>query len=118
MIGAIFYQSCDPLLQLCHAERRILKMRGRLQNYPHPLARIQNVRDTRPSSVAIRNYLSYVVVNEFTYTGLSNVFNRFRKEVLGLAPIRYGNSGATLLDAHDVSQALTTNNTATFPSNR
>lgn len=73
-----------------------------LQNYPHPLSRMQNVRDTRPSSVAIRNYLSYIVVNEYTYTGLSNIFNRFRKEKLHLAPIRYGNSGATLLDFHSV----------------
>ena len=60
------------------------------------------MRDTRPSSVAVRNYLSYIVVNEYTYTGLSNIFNRFRKEILHLPPIRYGNSGATLLDFHSV----------------
>lgn len=74
-----------------------------MQNFPHPLSRIQNVRDTRPSSIAIRNYLSYIVVNEYTYTGLSSIFNRFRQEKLELSPIRYGNSGATLLDFHDVS---------------
>jgi len=73
-----------------------------LQNFPHPLSRMKNVRDTRPSSIAIRNYLSYIIVNEYTYTGLSNVFNRFRKEKLGLPPVRLGNSGATLLDFHNV----------------
>ena len=64
------------------------------------------MRDTRPSSIAIRNYLSYIIVNEYTYTGLSSIFNSFRKEVLDLPPIRMGNSGATLLDAHNVSHSL------------
>ena len=74
-----------------------------LQAFPHPLARIKNVRDSRPSSIAMRNYLSYLVVNEYTYTGLFSIFSTFRTEKLGLEPIRFGSSGATLLDAHDVS---------------
>lgn len=74
-----------------------------LQNFPHPLARIRNVRDKRPSSIAVRNYLSYLVVNEYTYAGVSGIINRFRRKVLELPPIRMGNSGATIIDAHRVS---------------
>lgn len=35
--------------------------------FPHPLARLNAIKDTRMAGY--RNYLSYMAVDEFTYTG-------------------------------------------------
>lgn len=38
-----------------------------VQAFPHPLARLNATKDTRMAGY--RNYLSYMAVDEFTYTG-------------------------------------------------
>ncbi|KAL0052666.1 hypothetical protein WJX82_005636 [Trebouxia sp. C0006] len=68
--------------------------------FPHPLARLNAVKDTR--AAGYRNYLSYMAVDEFTYTGLVHVINKFRVKTLGLEPLRLGNKGPHLLAAHQV----------------
>lgn len=93
-----------------------------LQYFPQPLARLNHVEDSR--MIGIRNYLSYLAVDDFTWAGLGEcmhwdrratnfgssqaplqcnmaltlavlaaviIFNKFRVEKLGLAPIRLGN---------------------------
>eukprot|EP00891_Asterochloris_glomerata_P004480 jgi/Astpho2/4480/e_gw1.00067.94.1_t len=57
--------------------------------FPQPLARLNHVEDSR--MIGIRNYLSYLAVDDFTWAGLVIIFNKFRVEKLGLAPIRLGN---------------------------
>lgn len=39
-----------------------------MQAFPHPLARLNAIKDTRVAGY--RNYLSYMAVDEFTYTGM------------------------------------------------
>lgn len=39
-----------------------------VQAFPHPLARLNAIKDTRVAGY--RNYLSYMAVDEFTYTGM------------------------------------------------
>ena len=39
-----------------------------VQAFPHPLARLNAIKDTR--AAGYRNYLSYMAVDEFTYTGM------------------------------------------------
>ncbi|KAA6419998.1 MAG: UDP-Glycosyltransferase superfamily isoform 1 [Trebouxia sp. A1-2] len=68
--------------------------------FPHPLARLNAVKDTR--AAGYRNYLSYMAVDEFTYTGLVHVINKFRVKSLGLEPVRLGNKGPHLLAAHQL----------------
>ncbi|KAL3162062.1 hypothetical protein ABBQ38_009126 [Trebouxia sp. C0009 RCD-2024] len=68
--------------------------------FPHPLARLNAIKDTRMAGY--RNYLSYMAVDEFTYTGLVHVINKFRVKTLGLVPVRLGNKGPHLLAAHQV----------------
>lgn len=68
--------------------------------FPHPLARLNELKDSRRAG--LRNYLSYMAVDEFTYTGLVHVINKFRTKTLELEPIRLGNKGPHLLAAHEV----------------
>ncbi|KAK9830159.1 hypothetical protein WJX72_010056 [[Myrmecia] bisecta] len=68
--------------------------------FPHPLARLNNVKSSR--LIGLRNYLSYIAVNELLYSGMSGIFRRFRTETLGLTPLRAGHRAADLVTAHDV----------------
>ena len=45
-----------------------------LQAFPHPLARLNAIKDTKVAGY--RNYLSYMAVDEFTYTGTSGAGTR------------------------------------------
>lgn len=49
------------------ASRAFLSQTGAMQAFPHPLARLNAVKDTR--AAGYRNLLSYMAVDEFTYTG-------------------------------------------------
>lgn len=73
-----------------------------MQTFPHPLSRLKAHPHDKHQK-AVRNWMSYSVVNDFTYTGLSMMFNRFRKK-LHLAPIRTGNNGADILTEHKVTE--------------
>jgi hypothetical protein len=52
--------------------------------------------------MGLRNQLSYVVVEELIWRGLEPAINRFRTDVLGLEPLRLGNSRPYLLSAYQV----------------
>ena len=71
-----------------------------LQAFPHPLARLNPIKDSQMAGV--RNNLSYVVVNELVHDGLLPIINGFRK-TLHLSPLRMGDRGAHALSLQKVS---------------
>ena len=48
-----------------------------LQYFPQPLARLNHVEDSR--MIGIRNYLSYLAVDDFTWAGLGECMHRDRR---------------------------------------
>lgn len=62
--------------------------------FPHPLANLDNNKG--PSNM---NYLSFQVVDQLMWMGLSDLVNNFR-ETIGLDPILMGESGANVLSRH------------------
>ena len=70
------------------------------QAFPHPLARLNVVADT--SMTGLRNQLSYSVVNEMVFSGLSHMINKFRRDVLQLPALRLADHGASMLETNRV----------------
>ena len=75
-----------------------------LQAFPHPLARLNVVKDT--TMAGLRNQLSYSVVNEMVFSGLAHMINKFRRDVLQLPALRLADHGATQLDTLQASWLL------------
>ena len=61
--------------------------------YPHPLSNLGH--DSFWSS---KNYYSYLMVDEFMWLGLGSMINSFRRTMLRLPPIRFGEHGESLLN--------------------
>lgn len=69
--------------------------------FPHPLSNIKY--DPVVSTVAgKKNKLSYSAVNQFLFTGMFVMINKFREEVLDLNPLGLGNQGSNLIHVHRV----------------
>ncbi len=61
--------------------------------FPHPLSNL-----SLDTTWSYKNYFSYLMVDELMYLGLGTIFNQFRKNVLKLPPIRFGQHGESLLN--------------------
>lgn len=67
------------------------------KSFPHPLS-TTNFENPWSNS----NYMSYLLIDQFMWLGLGSMFNRFRKELLGLPVIRMGERGRSLLNDNKV----------------
>ena len=61
--------------------------------FPHPLSNL-NFDSTWSS----KNYYSYLMVDEVMWLGLGSIMNSFRRAVLRLPPIRFGERGESILN--------------------
>eukprot|EP00164_Ancoracysta_twista_P002864 GFYU01003814.1.p1 GENE.GFYU01003814.1~~GFYU01003814.1.p1 ORF type:complete len:819 (-),score=269.28 GFYU01003814.1:92-2548(-) len=61
--------------------------------FPHPLANISYARDP-----GYENKLSYNIVDSLMWSGMADIFNKFRTDTLGLDPIYAGSGGANILN--------------------
>ena len=67
------------------------------KSFPHPLSGL-----SLDSKWSRRNYISYKMVDDFTWLGLGSMINKFRKNVLNLKPLRSGEAASSLLNDNKV----------------
>ncbi|CAF3539582.1 unnamed protein product [Rotaria sordida] len=64
--------------------------------FPHPLCKI----DYNRASIEKINFLSYHLVEVFTWSGMRSIINEFRKDTLGLSTLHIRQAVRLMLDEH------------------